>query len=75
MTNANLGASFEKFKRELTNYELWQAERFPDVLPAPYLFETEQNGEREAERFAEWSHDQYERQLHEYDDQYTHTRY
>lgn len=60
--------------RELTNYELWQLERYGDFLPTPYLFETEQNGEPEARRFAEWSHLQYERQLHESDNDYTNYR-
>ena len=59
---------------ELTNWEIFQLERFGDILPLPNL-KIEEPGERESERFAEWSHDQYERQLWEVQDQYTHTRY
>lgn len=51
--------------RELTNYEQFQLDRWGDILPTPYIYESEEPGEREAERFAQWAHDQHERQLHE----------
>lgn len=60
--------------RELTSWEIYQLERWGDILPEPNL-EIEEPGERELERFYEWSGAMYERQLHEYDDQYTNTRY
>lgn len=60
--------------RELTNWEIWQIQKYGNVLPLPNL-KISEPGEEESERFAEWSHDQYERQLWEYQDQYTNTRY
>lgn len=52
--------------RELTNYELWQLERYGNILPTPYL-EIEETNERDAERFSEWCEMQSELQLHDFD--------
>jgi hypothetical protein len=53
-------------QQELTNWQQFQLNRWGDILPIPDM-EIEEPGEKESERYAEWSHMQYERQLHEYD--------
>lgn len=53
----------------MSNYEIWQAERYGDVLQEPYTFP---DGTTDAtycqmERFAEWVELQAELALHDYD--------
>lgn len=50
----------------MDNYQFWQLENKGDILPDPDL-EIEEPGEKEAQRFAEWSHLQNERELHQHE--------
>lgn len=52
--------------RELTNWEIYQLERWGNILPEPDM-EIGEPGEEQARRFEEWSHAQYELQLNDYD--------
>lgn len=59
--------------RELTSWEIYQIERWGNILEVPDM-EIEEPGEDQARRFQEWDQLQHERLMHEYDDQYTNNR-
>lgn len=69
--NIDLGKSFNKFKKiiVMSNYDLWQMERFGDILPEPIVLpsgEIEGSNE-EINRSAEWVELQAELQLNDYE--------
>ncbi len=65
MDNRNLGESFETFKDRLTPYELFQLQRYGNILrPTSTRCELE-NGEAESEQFTEWVEKEAEQQLNE----------
>lgn len=53
----------------LSNYEFFQLERFGNILPEPVINPDGEleAGKEEADRFAEWTHNQEEQQLLEYE--------